>query len=402
MKILHTADWHIGKKLYKKDLYQDFGLFIEWLCRLVITKKIEVILVSGDIYDISNPSSEARSQYYRTLLALRDLKCKIIITGGNHDSPSVLNAPKEILKQLDIDVIGGLPEQIKDTLISIKNDSGKIEAVVAAIPFIRDADLRNMGDAHDYDTRLVAIREGITAVFKEAADLCSSLYKDIPAIAMGHLYAAGVSTSESEREIQIGNLASFEADNFGDYFSYVALGHIHKPQQLTTNIPTYYSGSPLPLSFSESQDRKRVLIFDLEDLAITSIEIPVFRKLIRIKGDLELIKQKLQSLNDRTGLDSFIEIELQSLQHNANLIFELDQLVAGFECSGYEIVKQKISFKEKAPTMTDFYEVEQELEDLSPRDVFLKLLDKSTFEPEMKDEIISSFQEILEEINQGN
>ncbi|WP_194852019.1 exonuclease SbcCD subunit D C-terminal domain-containing protein [Nonlabens antarcticus] len=402
MKILHTADWHIGKKLYKKDLYQDFDLFIEWLCSLVKTERIEVILVSGDIYDISNPSSEARSQYYRTLLALRDLKCKIIITGGNHDSPSVLNAPKEILKQLDIDVIGGLPEQINDTLIPIKNELGKVEAVVAAIPFIRDADLRNMGDAHDYDSRLIAIREGITAVFKEASDLCALHYEGIPAIAMGHLYAAGVSTSESEREIQIGNLASFEADNFGDYFSYVALGHIHKPQQLTTSIPTYYSGSPLPLSFSESQDLKRVLIFDLEDHAVTSVEIPVFRKLIRIKGELEHIKQKLQSLEVQTGLNSFIEIELQSVQHDANLIYELDQLVSQFECSGYEIVKQKISFSEKAPAMTDFYQVEQELENLSPQDVFLKLLEKSTFEPEMKNEIISSFQEILEEVNQGN
>ncbi|PAM94495.1 exonuclease sbcCD subunit D, partial [Flavobacterium sp. IR1] len=98
MKILHTADWHIGKKLHKHDLSQDFELFIHWLTATIEKEKVDVLLVSGDVFDLANPSSEARKQYYRSLMELRRLDCKIILTGGNHDSPAMLDAPREILR----------------------------------------------------------------------------------------------------------------------------------------------------------------------------------------------------------------------------------------------------------------------------------------------------------------
>jgi len=118
---------------------------------------------------------------------------------------------------------------------------------------------------------------------------------------MGHLFAAGVTTSESERDIQIGNNAMFNAFNFDSYFSYVALGHIHKPQKVKSNIPTYYSGSPLSLSFSERTDVKRVLIIDTTlGWEPKSIPIPNIRKLILIQGNMEEIKEKLEALENHT------------------------------------------------------------------------------------------------------
>ena len=107
MKILHTADWHIGKKLHKHDLASDFELFISWLCEKIEKQKVELLLVSGDVFDLANPSSEARRQYYRALLQLKKLDCRLILTGGNHDSPAMLDAPGDILREMDVHVIGG-------------------------------------------------------------------------------------------------------------------------------------------------------------------------------------------------------------------------------------------------------------------------------------------------------
>ncbi len=398
MKILHTADWHIGKKLQKHELKEDFDLFINWFCETIKNESIDVLLVSGDIFDLANPSSEARGQYYKALLQLRNLNCKIILTGGNHDSPAMLDAPREILRNLDIEVIGGLPENIQQTLIPIKNKSGEIDLVVAAIPYLRDADLRKGSEGHTYQDRIEAIQIGIEKTFLSAASLCQTLYPNIPAMAMGHLYAAGIEPSESERDIQIGNQAAFQASQFGDYFNYIALGHIHKPQRVTAKAPTFYSGSPLPLSFSERKDDKRVLIIDTEKgWEPNSIEIPSFRKLIRVSGSLNELKQKLRELPLHNGLDNLIEVELIEDQYDATKIYDLDQLISNFTVAGYKIVKHRASFKQQLKGTSALYQNSQQLEDLKPRDVFIKLLEQNEND-ENRQEILSAFDEILEEV----
>lgn len=399
MKILHTADWHIGKKLQKHELKVDFDLFIAWLCQIVVDEKIELLLVSGDIFDLANPSSEARTQYYKTLLKLRNLDCKIIMTGGNHDSPAMLDAPREILRSLDISIIGGLPQELSETLIPVKNADGKTAVVIAAIPYLRGADLRKGTEGHSYEDRIETLRQGIENTFATAASLCLEKHPDIPAIAMGHLFTAGIETSESEREIQIGNLAAFQASQFGEYFKYIALGHIHKPQRVNAPVPAFYSGSPLPLSFSERKDEKRVLIIDTEkDWEPTSLPVPSFRKLIRISGDLNHIQEKLVALPEHTALDHLIEVELKEDAYDAIKIYALDQLITTFSKPGYEIVKHRIHFKQQLQGSAALYETTQQLEDLKPKDVFLKMLDQQEISPENRTEILSAFDEILEEV----
>ncbi|TVZ28607.1 exodeoxyribonuclease I subunit D [Gillisia sp. Hel_I_86] len=400
MKILHTADWHIGKKLHKHDLSPDFDLFIIWLCNCIQENKVELLLISGDVFDLANPSSEARKQYYRALLKLRNLDCKIILTGGNHDSPAMLDAPGEILKELDMHVIGSLRKNLEDCIIPVKGKSGKIELVVAALPYLRDADLRSAGEGNTYEDRLEVIRMGIQNTFLGAAEICKTKFPDIPALAMGHLYAAGVETSESERDIQIGNQAAFHASQFGDFFNYIALGHIHKPQKVNAPVPTYYSGSPIPLSFSERKDEKRVLILDTEKAWIPeSIPIPVFRKLLKISGTLSELNSKLLVLESNEALNSLIELEMIETQFDANKIYELDKLNELFDQPGFEIVKSKATFLNQTKGASELYANSQQLEDLKPRDVFLELIAKQEYNEEMKNDILSAFDELLEEVH---
>ncbi|WP_373056757.1 exonuclease SbcCD subunit D C-terminal domain-containing protein [Zunongwangia sp. H14] len=401
MKILHTADWHIGKKLHKHDLYADFDLFIKWLCTCISTNKVDVLLVSGDIFDLANPSSEARKQYYKALMQLRKLDCVIILTGGNHDSPAMLDAPKEILRELEMHVIGGLPPNLEDCIVPLKRN-GKTEVVIAAIPFLRDSDLRNATEGSTYEDRLEAIRKGILNTFREAAEICKKNYPGVPALAMGHLFAAGSETSDSERDIQIGNQAAFNALQFGSYFKYIALGHIHKPQRISAAVPVFYSGSPIPLSFSERKDEKRLLLLDTKNGWIpANIPVPAFRKLLKISGTIEELRLKLSSLEEPFELDSLIEVELKENLYNARKIFELDELISNFHAAGYEIVKHRATFLQQIKGATELYKNSQPLEDLTPKDIFSQLIEKQKYDVETQEELKAAFNELLQEVHQS-
>ena len=402
MKILHTADWHIGKKLHKTELSEDFDLFIEWLCKTIEAEKVDLLLVSGDVFDLANPSSEARRQYYKALVKMKQFNCRIILTGGNHDSPAMLDAPKEILKELEIDIIGGLPEKLEDVVIPVSGKSGEIEVVIAALPFLRDADLRKADDGENYEDRVEALKNGIQNTFLETSEICASKFPGIPAIAMGHLFTAGIETSESEREIQIGNLAAFEASRFGNYYNYIALGHIHKPQRVAATVPSFYSGSPLPLSFSERKDEKRVLLLDTDKgWEPENLPVPCFRSLLKITGDLEELNLKLEQLQEKKQLESLIEVELKEQQYDAAKLAALDELVSTFKKEGYKIVKHRANFENQLKGASQAFESGQQLQDLQPKDVFMKLIEKHEYDEATRGEILSAFDELLQDIH-GN
>lgn len=400
MNILHTSDWHIGKKLYKYDLYEDFNCFIKWLTDLIQQKNIDVILVSGDIFDSSNPSIEARKHFYEALLLLNKLNCQLILTGGNHDSPLVLNAPKELLKQLNITIIGSLPEDISQTIIPIKGKNGEIEIVIAAIPYLRDSELIKLFDGITYEDKIKAIQNGIENVFDEVSKVCKKNFPNIPIIAMGHMFTTGnISISESEREIQIGNQARFDANRLQKRFDYVALGHIHKPQKVSAEVPIYYSGSPIMLSFSEIKDEKRVLLLNTDkSFEPESISIPKFRKLISIKGNLSEIKQKINLLEEKNKLTNLIEVTLVEEKYYPQIEDEFNQFILSYSNENYEIAKSKMDFKDREIGASELFDTKQRLEDLKPQDVFERLLDTKDYDESTRNELISVFNELLEEI----
>jgi len=402
MKILHTADWHIGKKLHKQDLTEDFSLFIQWLCEEIEQQQVEVLLVSGDVFDLANPSNEAKRLYYQSLLKLKNLGLQIIITGGNHDSPSMLNAPQAILNELNVQVVGNLPENFEDVMIPIASKHGNIEAVVAAIPFLRNNDVQSAEVAKTYEERLENLKNAIANYYTQAAELAKSNFPGVPCIAMGHLFTHGVQTSESERDIQIGNQAGVEALHFGEYFSYVALGHIHQPQQVKAKIPIYYSGSPVQLSFSERKDQKRVLLIDTKNACEpTSITVPTFRQLITLKGNIAEIEYKLMNLTPNAQLPYFIEIELVEEKYNPQIVFLLNNLMENFQTKGYTIVKHRILFQEKQKGLSAIVQPKQNLEEMKAKDVFEKRIADTELSLEQKQQLMSNFELLLQEV-EGN
>lgn len=399
MKILHTSDWHIGKQLHKYDLSEDLDLFFKWLIDYIKTESIDVLLVSGDIFDQANPSQAAFKQYYDLLKRLISVDCKIILTGGNHDSAAVLNAPKELLNTFDITVIGGATDGLGEMFVEIEKNDEKL--IVAAVPFLKDRDIRKSVAGESYATKIEQIKSGLETYFSGINLHYSENFFGLPFIVMGHLYVQGSSISDSEREIQIGNMAGVEAYMFEEIPDYVALGHIHKPQVISQSQNIHYCGSPIPLSFSERKDQKQINVITFKNNVIEEVEIvpiPKHRNLITFEGSLDEIVRKLEEYSEETTLMSLAEVivneEVESIERRQ----AFEELINSQPNEHIEIVKSRLNFKNKVRGATDAFAVGTNVADVTPMEMFEKKLELQSG-MENTDELKHAFREILAELN---
>jgi exonuclease SbcD len=389
VRILHTADWHLGLRLYKREISEEHRAFFTWLTELIRDRQIHVLMISGDVFDQANPSNEARALYYTFLKELIHLKCKVIITGGNHDSPGILNAPREILEMLDVHVIGSARTNVREEIIDLG------EAVIAAVPFLREPDIHALTRDTTYDDKRLQIRDGIRRHYEKVALACGHF--TVPLIAMGHLYAAGSSSSDSEKMIQLGNQSPVASDDFPDCFDYVALGHIHKPQRVNALDHIRYSGSPVPLSFSERDDRKIVIELEVNGNKIvqTDHEVPVFRKLVRFKGSLEEVKQKALAFRGNGVARAFGELQIELEGEDRSVVADVTRFVADWNSENIDIVNFGITVRNKGPRMGEMVDV-KDLREVKPLDVIDRLLESGTESDEDKALIRNAFLELLD------
>lgn len=404
MRILHTADWHLGKKLEQSERTDEHQAFLNWLIQTLQTEKIDVLIVAGDIFDTGSPSNTAFEQYYGFLRQLKDTCCReVVIIGGNHDSISTLNAPQALLKYFNVHIIGGVPEDFSDQIIEICDADGMPELVVCAVPFLRDRDIRLSMAGETAGERESRIKQGICDHYQRFVPLVAN-YKmnQVPVVATGHLFAAGASTSDSEKEIHVGNLGQVGGDQFPTVFNYVALGHIHRPQRVNQMNHIRYSGSPIPLSFSETDDRKQVIVLEFKGAAlhnVTELEVPCTRKLIRIKGDFEKVKTKLVLLEDpHTLYPAWVEVQVETESTIFDLEEQLHTLIADKPFIERLFPRQlKIRAAQGLDEQT---EEAMALTDLDPKTVFLKRC-SAEFPGEDQSDLLFTFNEVLEGMTQN-
>ena len=143
LRVLHTSDWHIGRILYSRKRYEEYERFLDWMVGIIAEKSVDVLLISGDIFDTTTPSNRALELYYSFLSATSRTGCRsIIIIGGNHDSATSLDAPKQLLHALNITVIGAAREKLAEEVVCIRGAEGEVELVVCAVPYLRERDIR--------------------------------------------------------------------------------------------------------------------------------------------------------------------------------------------------------------------------------------------------------------------
>jgi len=304
--------------------------FFDWLAATITSYKAEVLLVSGDIFDTGYPSNASLKLYYQFLTHLQHTPChQVIITGGNHDSVSTLEAPREVLRHLNIQVVGGAPENPADALFGLYDKHGDQTAWVGAVPFLRDRDIRKSVADETYSERVAMIKAGIQRYYhKLATHIREVNTSKLPVITMGHLFMTGASAGDSERDIHIGNLGHVEAEALPENTDYWALGHIHSPQQVAGSAFIRYSGSPLPLSFSERSQHKEVLLLRLQDNRLHEpqpVEVPAFRKLIRFRGTAEEVFRQINQWQSKDSAKAWADVEITEEKHNPALVRQVDR-----------------------------------------------------------------------------
>ena len=396
MRLLHTSDWHIGQKLHGNDREEEHQLFFDWLIQTINEQQVDVLLVSGDVFDVGFPANSALKLYYTFLTKLIQTHCKeVVITGGNHDYISTLEAPSEVLSALNIHIIGGAKEAIEEELIPLSIDSESTECVIAAIPFLRDKDIRHINAGESYEDGVKAINNGIIKHYEEAAVIAKAY--SCPIIAMGHLYVQGAGLSDSERDIHVGNLAGLHVDSFPKAFDYVALGHIHRPQKLNAAGSVRYSGSPIPLSFSERKDEKQVIVLDVESKGvqrIESIKVPVFRKLISFKGDYINVAKQLNAYEGNSTLCDWAEVSIEEEAMDTTLRVQFEHLIESLSQkeNGLRIVRPTLRFTEQDANENST--TGTLLSELRVEDVFGRMLEKN--QVSNQNELKQTFTELLD------
>jgi exonuclease SbcD len=398
MKILHTSDWHLGKELMNVSFHEDMSRFFDWLIETIQQHEVDVLLMSGDLFDQANPSQQALRQYYDFLKKMIPLNCRIILTGGNHDSPAVLNAPRELLNALDVVVVGGAPKELDSLFVPVKKNNQ--ELVVAAVPYLRDKDIRQSIPGESYHDKVEMTKLGLQAYFGQVNAHYTAHYMGVPFILMAHLYAQGAHVSESEREIQVGNLAGVEASTFGKEPHYVALGHIHKPQQV--QFPHIrYSGSPIPLSFSEKEDRKQVVLLEWKEGQFEQkvLHMPVFRRLLAFEGTFEEVKAQVEHYESKTALEDLCELRIREQFHSQSTLDALEAFMSEPEKDGFRLLKASAVFENDRGNLSSTLNDSQEIEHLSPEEIFEKRLDVEA-NLENREELVLAFKELMQALNE--
>ena len=271
LTILHTSDWHLGRRLYGRLRYEEFELFLHWLQDTISAQKVDILIVAGDIFDTMTPSNKAQALYYEFLGKVSRSCCQhVVIVAGNHDSPTFLDAPSNVLKFLNVHVIGTACDDLDDEVLLLNDAKGIPSCIIAAVPYLRDRDVRSSGAGESMDSKDASVISGICAHYDAVATIskdhqqaiAKAHNRHIPIIATGHLFASGGSTTTDDgvRDLYIGNLGKISAEMFDECFDYVALGHLHVPQRVGGREHIRYSGSPIAMGFGEAKQQKQVLL----------------------------------------------------------------------------------------------------------------------------------------------
>jgi len=383
----------------KKERSEEHVLFLQWLLDIIRENQVDVLIIAGDVFDSTSPGNTSLKMYYDFLLKVRNCGCShVVIVGGNHDSPGLLEAPKEILSVLNVTVVGKSCENPKNEVFTLKDENEQPIAIVCAVPFLREKDISKYTEGETYSDRSKRIAGCIRKHYESVAEIAkikqNEYNQDIPVIATGHLSVAGGKTGDGVRETYIGNVECIGNDIFPPIFDYVALGHYHIPSVI--NDWVRYCGSPIPMGFGEIGHQKKVILVDFENgnKSISEIPVPVFQKLESITGDKESIYNRLQQLKENNE-SVWVEII-----YDGNEIFTD---FAAWIAEQTDDTKIEVLISRNKPYLDKVLtqeETAKSLEELNEFEVFDKLLDGKDFPDEQKSELKDLYREIIIKMNE--
>jgi exonuclease SbcD len=352
MRILHTSDWHLGAALGPVSREAEHAAFLGWLAEVLVSERVDVLVIAGDVFDHAQPSSEAQGLYYRFLAQLSARKLafdspyprKVVVTGGNHDSASRLDAPREVLGALDVAVVGGYEQAREAELLVPVRADGEVIGVIAAVPYVNEY---RLGVSARAPSPHEAAASAFASLYGRLADAAVEFFPGVPRVATGHLTcstrravterrdpdALAISAEDFPLPVHsVGTLGALPPSIFDARWEYVALGHIHRC--LAPEAPRiWYSGTPVAMGFTELSPRQ-VLLVDLDGSEskprVTALTPPARRRLERLRGAPDAVFARLSEMGlEDTDLPPLVDVVFEVPHYQANLRHQIQRALDG-------------------------------------------------------------------------
>ena len=415
IRILHTADWHLGQTFFGYDRVEEHVHFLQWLARELKENKIDVLLVAGDVFDVSNPSATSQRMFYHFIRQVTEEnpKLQLVVVAGNHDSAARLEAPVPLLQEMRTEIRGIVRKQEGEIdydhlIVELKNSEGEVEALCLAVPFLRQGDYPVVAtDGNPY-------AEGVKELYVRLQERALQRRKDGQAlVAVGHLQATGSEIAErdfSERTI-IGGLECVSPDTFTEQIAYTALGHIHKSQRVSGRENVRYAGSPLPMSFAEREYHHGVVIVTLAEGWAVEIEkreyIPLVGLLSVPRGKAATPEEVLEELahlplaseeaegeqTERSLHFPYLEIKVLLTEREPMLRQQIEEAIADKAVRLARIVSV---YRQAEENTLEEEVLAAGLQEMNPLQI-VKATFENTYQSEMPEELERLFQQAMRE-----
>ncbi len=302
-KILHTGDWHLGKRLFKESRLEEQEFFLNNIIKKIISEKINLLLIAGDIFDVPSPPNEAQRLFYNFIYQLGKIEnFQTILITGNHDSQALFEIPIEFFKEHNCFIYPKLSSELSSLNHYIKWNGKTVG--IKSLPYFRNFELINHIDESDDES----IKNFFCNFFNTWDESCD--FK----ILLSHHCFGKYSAAGSEHAIHLSGVDYFPLEWLEEKFDYVALGHIHKKQTLSKNPLSIYPGSPYPLRFSESNLKyfSQITLESNGNWNQDFTQIEPHKLLLRIKTNLINLESKLEKLISETTQRSFLEVTIET------------------------------------------------------------------------------------------
>lgn len=402
IRILHTADWHLGQTFFGYDRTEEHEVFLNWLAEEIRQKEIDALIIAGDVFDVSNPSAASQSMYYQFIyrVTAENPYLQIVIVAGNHDSAARLEAPLPLLQAMRTEVRGvvrkleGGEIDYDHLTVELKNRKGEVELLCMAVPFLRQ------GDYPAVQTEGNPYAEGVRELY---AQLLQRLWKrrteNQAILAIGHLQATGSEIAEkdySERTV-IGGLECVSPEAFSEQIAYTALGHIHKAQRVSGRENVRYAGSPIPMSFAEKHYHHGVVVVTFDGgcaVDIERLECPKLIPLVSVPNgepvSPEAILEALKELPETEAVAPYLEVKVLLEEPEPMLRQEIEDALAD---KNYRLARIVSTYRTETGNATKENENwKRGLQEMSPLQIAQSAFEK-IYQVEMPVELTGLFEE---------
>ncbi|SDS40186.1 exonuclease SbcCD subunit D C-terminal domain-containing protein [Pseudomonas oryzae] len=373
MRLIHTSDWHLGQTLHGQDRDYEHAAFLTWLLDILVEQRADALLIAGDIFDTVNPPLKAQERLYDFIVSAHQRlpQLDIVMIAGNHDSGGRIELPAPLMRRLNAHALGRvewLDEDALDSdrlLLPLHRENGEIGAWCLALPFLRPAEVTGGAVGDDYLAGIERVHRELIAAAERRRAPQQAL------VAVSHAHMAGAAVSEdSERNIVIGNAEALPASLFPEAVAYVALGHLHKPQQVAGQPRIRYSGAPLPLSFAEVNYPHQVLRIELDGAGLGSVEplrVPRAVEMLRVgPASLASVLEQLAALpasDVPRERQPWLEVRVQLEQPQPDLRQQIEAALDGKGCRLVRIASEYLGRGEEAAPLVG-------LDQLDPQELF--------------------------------